>query len=85
MISNRIVSRIQRQIGITTSCDESIFSENFSRFYVSQTEVSGIWRMTGYCAILESKCMLYFLNGYEFSNQPRGWYTPIIVDSIGFF
>ena len=51
MISNRIVSRIQLQIGITTFCEESKFSENFSRFYISQTKVSGIRRMTEHCAI----------------------------------
>ena len=55
MISNRTVSRIQQPIGITTSCEESKFSENFSRFYISQTEVSGIRRMTEHCAIFVIK------------------------------
>ena len=51
MISDIFVSRIQLQIAITTFCEESKLSENFSRFYICQTKVSGIRRMTEHCAI----------------------------------
>ena len=40
MISNTNVSRIQQQIGITTSYVEFQFSENFNRFFTSQTKLS---------------------------------------------
>ena len=55
MISDIFVSRIQLQIAITTFCEESKLSENFSRFYICQTKVSGIRRMTEHCAIFVIK------------------------------
>ena len=61
------------------------FSENLRRLLISKTKVSGIHRVKGNHAILESKCMLWLLNGLEFSDHLQVWCSPVIEDSIGFF